>query len=217
MTVIKQTILGTNPQSWVDFFGTLECPRITIVGTTIFVGDVYSFSVADTGNFSLTVNEESVEVPNNPLIDASGSFITVACDEGYVWLTIKSYSANNKTFMMFYEIVEDLHLFAYKFASGIRFADLGYLMDKDDEEDNLYYHSNRLSFATVTGFIKFTNDVLFQVGTPNVRVGIVPHFFACSTIAENQIVTFGMMDYYALTSNLLIPLDREVQEIPSEG
>lgn len=208
MTFIKQLILGRNPQDWFDFLVSVNCPRITIYEGAIYIGDVYCLSIADTGDISLTVEDEEITVPNNPLIDAGGSFVTIICNDGFVWLTIKSSSANNKTFMLFYEIVDELHLYAYKFASGVNFANIGELHAKDDTE-NTYSHITRLNFIAVTGYIKFTDSIVFQLGNPNVRAGIAPHFYDCTTLTANQLVTFAMHDYYALSSNLLIPLDLE--------
>jgi hypothetical protein len=211
MAFVKQFTLARNPQDWGDFFRGLNYATISTIDNEIMIGEVFRFEVIDTGNIFFYVNGEEVEVPNNPLIDANGSFITIACSDGFVWLAISSFSNNNKTLMLFYEIVEERHLYAYKFSSGVRFADIGNLNAVDDEE--LYFHSKRLNFLTVTGFIKFTQDILFQVALPNnIRIGIDPNFYACTTIAENQLVTFGMVDYYALTSNILIPLDMEESE-----
>ena len=206
MTFIKQLFLGRDPQVWLDFLASINCPRITIVESTIYIGDVYCMSIADTGDISLTVEDEEVTVPNNPLIDATGSLVTILCNDGFVWLTIKSSSASNKTFMLFYELVESLHLYAYKFASGVSFSSLDDLKAKDDSE-KLYSHITRLSYISTTGFIKVTDSILYELGTPNIRVGVAPHFYDCTTLTANQLATFAMHDYYAISPHLLVPLD----------
>ena len=77
---------------------------------------------------------------------------------------------------------------------------------KQIENQAYYQHKTILNYIAPSGYIDYAIDMLFENG--NTVVGIIdPNTITCTTVTQNNKITFDGHNYYSLSPNTLARLD----------
>ena len=117
------------------------------------------------------------------------------------------YSYNYGYIVVLYEKIgtQEFYGVAYQRQnSGIIFQSIENYVVKDVSTGITYNHMKQINYDTNPNNIAYTNSVLTSA---NIAVKEDTNFVSCSTVASNQVVTFGGHNYYSIGTNTLIMVD----------
>ena len=199
--------------SYKAFFDSLECPLITtnVENNTLYVNVdnayVLYFSIDPYGSqMGYILRGESHDLETININNAQRIVVCFSDDVFYIQHNQEYY--DGRRMLSIYERVDDKRLVANIAPGGLdthawySIEDVTFLC----LENNLYYkHRSRLKYAQKQDYIDYTVDNLICGDT--ITDIVDPNFVSCSNITANRVLTFNSTNFYAMSSNILFPLD----------
>lgn len=214
MAQVKKFTFGENNWNadaalFKSYIDSLECPIIetellTEYNLKIVIDETITITSYGYGNpgAHLSIEIGGAEVANITTHGAYGSktFI-ICCSEKFVFIKSRSASYGDPIYFA-YEKIGDRKLWGYSTTSG---ANISGVTLNDIDSALQYKHGARLNYACEIDRLDYAADVLFD--SSNIKAFEDPNFVATTTVTVDEIVTFDSKNHFAVSPNVLAPLD----------
>ena len=114
----------------------------------------------------------------------------------------------NRRLVFVYEIIEGKHYFGAtgsSDSSGQPWYPITSVSLKQVENQSNYAHIKILNYTAPLNYIDYSSDVLFENGNTMSNY-IDTNTITCTTVTQDNVITFGAHNYYSLGPNTLIQL-----------
>lgn len=198
MATVKRSSLSIS--GWGAWFEALNCPLISVSGESITIDGIFTLTKVDYG-VRLYKNGSQLFASswNNP------ATVTVCCSDTLVY--IQGYDPQSRRFVFIYEKFDDIAIYAYygdSNVTGVPFKPISGFTFTDVNTELPYTHGARLNYNDPLGYIDYAPDVLFSSGYKSVDD---PNFVTCTTVQQDQVITYQGRNYYSVGPNTLCLID----------
>lgn len=219
MAKVGRLIPTTSIQDYMDFFESFDCPLFNVSSNSIYI---------DNGEVMITVTEDSdytngrdwiisyAHGSSYTLVQQGPAAIWLCCSDNFFWLTVES-NDTNKILFLYERILIDEYDDYWKYLTGHAYTaksgnpDIHNVTITDVEYGDEYTHGKLFNYTCENvypdcyDYIDYSEDTLFvSNGLSNL---VDPNTYTCSTVPINKIVTFSGINYFALGTNTVIPID----------
>lgn len=162
-------------------------------------------------NYHLTVYDENDSIvawtqfnttsPNVPPYTFSACF-----SDTFFYLQFSD--SSNRRLLFVYEIIDGNRYFGAigsQDTTGTPWYPITSVPLKQVENQNYYNHIQMLSYTAPLNYIDYSADVLFKDGT-TLSDYVDTNTLTCTTVTQDNVITFGAHNYYSLGPNTLIQL-----------
>jgi len=208
--IVKNQTIGFSAEGYKEFFDSFNCPLITstINGTAcnVAIGDNLIFQRDRYGSTAYYVNGTIHSLSGS----GTNNQFTVAADSTFAFMLFRSDTsvANAYSVTLLCEVINNRQYYSYLADTGGRYfhaiSDLT-LIDSINN-NNMYKHGSVLNYTANTNLIDYTSEILFDLSN-KLSGEIDLNCIACSTVTANQVLTFGLHNYYSIGTNTLVPID----------
>lgn len=194
-----------------NLFTDIDCSIVSITlssGIITFTIDNLVKIVMNSNNYSMWgVNDLGNNVGECMFNPARANFtFTICYSDTFFYFQYRD--GDNVIFLSVYEIIDGTRYFNAinnnNDSSGITWYPITKIPLKQIENQNYYSHSKMLSYTAPLNYIDYSSDVLFSGDTVSDIADT--NTLTTTNIAQNDILTFGAHNYYALGPNTLIQL-----------
>ena len=214
MAKAKKTIFPSTPaedritpaklKAFFDSLNSNIITSVTVDGNYVYIEIDETVTLKWNGSASEAIKmifngTESTVSNCNSFFNARGGTITVIWSDDFMVIKSKNNYDNTDKVTFIYEKLNESSYFGMINSLNMN----GITMLNTDDGLN-YVHQARLNYAAEVEKIDVTSDILFQGGYKALED---EQFLACSTISEDQVITFNGKNYYSLGANILVPLD----------
>jgi hypothetical protein len=229
-------MLGKDQMAWLRFFNGLNCPLVSEdEDHNICIGEKYKFAYTGKGRYQeqmtfwLNLNDpesyqDIVFFRISDSYNILSTCVTVLYSSSFIWITIDSLpsttTATSYRALMFHESLGDKQLYGsnlgynwHEITTSFTEINTNSNQCMDIVSGNPFLHIAQLGFPAQTGDIIYTASGLFQGNSSAgyTKVMVDPNFLSCTSIERDNIVVFDMHEFYALTSNILVPIGSELE------
>ena len=186
-----------NSPSWV----TRDGNSIHIDGDVITVTPVWIYGDA------IQTNRNGSQVYQTTFTWSS-AIGTICYNENLFWLQLGD--GNSKRVCVVYQkfsnglVISGL-LGTHGSAGSMDFQPINNFSLIDMETSQTYTHKNMLNYDVPLGEIDYGTDVLFN-GSVITNISD-PNFLTCSTVTQDQVITFNGANYYSVGPHTVVPID----------